>query len=64
MLLRPSKEKNGAMFAWFNEGFERSTNKYMKIINKIVRKRSTTLGLFSVLLAATKHFFVGAMTGR
>lgn len=57
MVLRPSKEKHGFLFDWFNKSFDSSANKYMGVIKRIVRKSSMTLVLFGIMLAFTLFIF-------
>ena len=38
MLLRPTPKTRGRFFTWFNDNFERGTNSYMGLVNRIVRR--------------------------
>ncbi|MBW8015786.1 MAG: multidrug efflux RND transporter permease subunit [Planctomycetes bacterium] len=62
MVLRPSKEKHGFLFDWFNKSFDSSASKYMGVIKRIVRQSSMTLILFGVMLGLTLYIF-GSVPG-
>lgn len=57
MILRPTKEKHSFLFSWFNKTFEVTSNKYMNIIKKIVRKTTFTMFLFGIMVVAMVFVF-------
>jgi HAE1 family hydrophobic/amphiphilic exporter-1 len=52
ILLRPSAEKRNRFFTKFNEIFEVTTDKYMGVVNGLVRRTGLTLAVFAGLVAA------------
>jgi len=63
MILRPTRQKHGLFFTAFNRVFARATNKYMDIINKIVRQTTFTMMLFAIMLGVTFYIFKGVPGG-
>jgi len=63
MILRPTRQKHGPFFNAFNKVFDRTTNKYMDIVNKIVRKTTFTMMLFAIMLGVTFYIFKGVPGG-
>jgi HAE1 family hydrophobic/amphiphilic exporter-1 len=57
MLLRPTPEKRGWFFTKFNHYFERTTTKYMTIVNTLVRKTAMVMVGFCILLAVLAFSF-------
>jgi HAE1 family hydrophobic/amphiphilic exporter-1 len=52
LLLRPSAEKRNRFFTKFNEVFEVTTDRYMGVVNGLVRRTGLTLAIFAGLMAA------------
>jgi HAE1 family hydrophobic/amphiphilic exporter-1 len=50
MLLRPTPEKRGWFFTKFNHYFERTTTKYMTVVNTLVRKTAAVMIFFCILI--------------
>ncbi|MGW8282280.1 MAG: efflux RND transporter permease subunit [Gemmatimonadota bacterium] len=50
MLLRPSPETRGRLFSRFNDGFELTTGKYMRIVKGLVRRTRVVMIGFAGLL--------------
>ncbi len=63
MILRPSKEKHGFLFDWFNSSFDSSASKYLTVIKRIVRQTSLTLIMFAVMLGLTLYIFTSVPGG-
>ncbi|MBW8036561.1 MAG: hydrophobe/amphiphile efflux-1 family RND transporter, partial [Planctomycetes bacterium] len=63
MILRPTRQKHGPFFTAFNKIFDRTTNNYMSIVNKIVRKTTFTMMLFAIMLGVTFYIFKGVPGG-
>ena len=57
MLLRPTREQYGWFFTQFNRLFERTTNGYMKIVNRLVRKTAIVMIFFCILLGVLAFGF-------
>lgn len=60
-LLKPVKKgehhHRGGFFGWFNRLFSRTTNGYVKMVEKLVRKTALVMGLFLVLVVVTAGLF-------
>lgn len=60
-LLKPVKKgefhHRGGFFGWFNRFFASTTNGYVKIVEKLVRKTAVVMALFAVLLVITAGLF-------
>jgi HAE1 family hydrophobic/amphiphilic exporter-1 len=63
MLLRPSPEKRGRFFTWFNRWFEVGTEKYMGLVNAMVRRTAVVMLVFGGLLLATAWGFTRLPSG-
>ena len=50
MLLRPSPEKRGRLFTWFNNSFDSTTNGYMKTVRLFIRRAAILMLIFVGLL--------------
>jgi HAE1 family hydrophobic/amphiphilic exporter-1 len=57
MLLRPTPEKRGWFFSRFNHYFERTTTKYMTVVNTLVRKTAMVMVCFCILLGVLAFGF-------
>jgi HAE1 family hydrophobic/amphiphilic exporter-1 len=51
LLLRPSKQKQGRFFSWFNRMFERGTERYTGVVGGMLRKAAVASVVFVGLLA-------------
>ncbi|MHC5122614.1 MAG: efflux RND transporter permease subunit, partial [Planctomycetota bacterium] len=58
MLLRPTPEKHGWFFTKFNHYFERTTTKYMTVVNTLVRKTAMVMICFCILLGVLAFGFI------
>jgi HAE1 family hydrophobic/amphiphilic exporter-1 len=57
ILLRPSPEKRGRLFTAFNNWFDRTTAKYMGVVNTLVRRTGMVMMVFGGLMVATFYGF-------
>lgn len=53
ILLRPSPETRGRFFTWFNRMFDKGTNRYMGVVNSLLRRSGIAMIVFGGLLVAT-----------
>ena len=58
MLLRPTPEKRGWFFTRFNHYFERTTTKYMTVVNTLVRKTAAVMIFFCILIGVLALGFI------
>lgn len=63
LLLRPHKGRRNVFFRKFNQGFDRLTQSYSRIVGLCVRRLALTAAIFLVLVAATYVGFVRIPTG-
>ncbi|MCP4261730.1 MAG: multidrug efflux RND transporter permease subunit [Planctomycetes bacterium] len=57
MLLRPTPESHGWFFTRFNNLFDRTTNGYMRIVHRLVRKTAIVMVGFLILLGLLAFSF-------
>ena len=55
LLLRPSKERRRGFFKWFNDTFEKTTNRYMQVVRTLIR-RSVMATIVVLLLIGAAGF--------
>lgn len=58
LFLKPAREKKFFLYRWFDNVYDATANRYVRIITAMLRREKWTMGVFAVITAITAWLFL------